>query len=92
MYYYEEGGLVSICIASSSACPFCPFGVCSLRNCSRNSLFFRRVLRGRTDFLALTCCVSFAITISCSFTPRLLPTILSASLRASWNARRSWTA
>jgi hypothetical protein len=42
--------------------------------------------------LALTCCVSFAITISCSFTPRLLPTILSASLRASWNASRSWTA
>ena len=51
--YYEDGGLVSTCIASFSECPFCPFGICNMRNCSRNSLSIKTIHEGGDVLLGI---------------------------------------
>ena len=51
--YYEDVGLVSTCIASSSECPICSLGVCNMRNCSRNSLSIKTIREGGQVLLSI---------------------------------------
>ena len=83
--------LFTTSMASSSTSPFWLFVVYSFRRCSIKFLLISE-WELLNHLFALTCSVSFSITTSCSLIPRLLPIILSASLRASWKAKRNWTA